>query len=171
MCLWSAPPEQRDAHIRAAWAQGLSSGDIAREMHTTRNAVSGRLGRLGLYKSNPNARRKQRIKLCPRPSAKRFIIRKHFVTRKRLSPEVIVSALTNLVEPPKPEVLPNSVGEAILWLTLKSCRYAYGDTRTNNFYFCSETKTAGSSYCAFHSKLCLNSSKPESAHGRQRPRY
>ena len=165
MCLWSAPPEQRDAHLRAAWARGDSAGVIANAMHTSRNAVSGRLGRLGLYRSNANAQhRRPKLRAAPPPPKK-------LLTRKRLSPEVVITALTDLVEPPKPEVLPNTTGEAILWLGKKSCRYPYGDPRTSNFYFCSAEKITGSSYCLFHSKLCLNQSKPESAHGRQRPRY
>ena len=165
MCLWTAPADQRDAYLKACWVDGQSAGQIATAMHTNRNRVSGRLFRLGLFRSNINAQRRRPKVRIAKPAPKSTL------TRKRLSPEVIVTALTDLTEPPKPEVLPNTSGEAILWLEKKSCRYPYGDPHTNNFYFCSETQIEGSSYCLFHSKLCINRPNPESAHGRQRPHY
>jgi len=137
----------------------MSATEIAVQMHApSRNAVSGALYRLNLFRSNVNAvsyRRKIRVE-PPKPK----------LVRKRLPPEVI--ALVAPTEPATPEVLPNSAGEAIMWLTKRSCRFPYGDPFTKNFYFCSGEKIPGSSYCAFHSNLCMSEFSKEKNNGRPR---
>lgn len=49
--------EERDATLRRRWKAGDSGGDIARALGLTRNAVMGRLGRLGLLGERPTPAR------------------------------------------------------------------------------------------------------------------
>lgn len=148
--LWSAPKEQRNAYLKAAWEAGTSLTQIANDMHApSRNAVSGALHRLGLFRtSSKRQHRRIKIRIAP-PEPKKPL------PRKRLPPEVLAQVI-DPVAPPPPQVLPNSAGEAILWLQPKQCRYPNGELHQSGFYFCSGDQLAGSSYCAFHSKLCLN---------------
>lgn len=145
--LWSAPREQRDAYLKSAWAAGVSSARIAQDMHTTRNAVIGRLGRMGLFGKGTSTHKRVLTPRCQQE--------KKPLPRKRLPPEVIATVI-DPIKPPPPRVLPNSAGEAILWLRPKQCRYPNGEIHKPGFYFCAGDQLQGSSYCAFHSKLCLN---------------
>jgi GcrA cell cycle regulator len=46
----AAWPEQRVTQLRKLWAEGLTSTQIAKLLHTSRSAVCGKVCRLGLYR-------------------------------------------------------------------------------------------------------------------------
>jgi len=133
--------DERVEKLKRDWANGLSAEQCACRLGgTTRNAVIGKLHRLGLAGRGQsraakvaNARRTKaniRIKARPRP------------------PVLPVEPL-----PPYEElVIPVAERKTIQTLDDDSCRWPIGDPQEQDFHFCGKTKLPGISYCEFHAR-------------------
>lgn len=137
-------PERIDI-LRQHYADGLSSSQIANEIGgITRNAVIGKVNRLGLtrdgHPSSANTGGKRRHRPVPRRHAP-----------FRLKPEA----------PPAPEPMPDIADENIPLeqrrtldqLTNTTCRWPVGTPGRPDFFYCgheSADLSAGRPYCAMH---------------------
>ena len=141
---------ERDREIIALWEKGLTGGQIAKELHTTRSAILGKLRRLRLdghvsYKMNAKVDLKkatpQKIK-----AAKSFNLNKK-ISRIAIPPTPL----------PKPRPIKH---EPIKFMDLTpfSCRYVVNEGHASTFLFCGKPKTKGS-YCADHASICYVPSK------------
>lgn len=130
---WTA---DRIEELARLWADGFSASQIATRLgNTTRNAVMGKVHRLGL--SARIQRRQARIRL-PARSPQR-------------APEHTVRPWRPT---PRPLTIPQSDQSALLLsiLDLKSCscRWPYGDPLGEFGGFCGRQVRPGSSYCPHH---------------------
>lgn len=125
--LWT---EERLNELKLRHEQGESAGDIARAMHASRNAVLGKLFRLGLHSARPVAKR-----------AKRRRRRAPFKPRMTL-PVLPAIAATEIpldkFEHPKP----------LIELTDAECHWPGRGSPAKEF--CAEPVVPGRPYCARH---------------------
>lgn len=135
MSLPSWTPD-RVATLERLWTEGLSASEIAARLQgITRNAVLGKLHRLGrLGRGRPTAPPKS-LKVKPRR------------TLRALRPELPVAASAR----PSPVSMPTGPGEVANVEALRSwhCRWPIGDPREPGFAFCGR-QVAARPYCADH---------------------
>ena len=154
--------EDRVEVLKKLWAEGHSASQIAKELGgVTRNAVIGKVHRLGLSgRATPSrpvkrpprlARPKPRIQpdgsvITPKPQ--------RVVPEEVLKPNEKVAMLAAL--PPQPL----ADGEAATILTLRDsmCKWPIGDPADPKFAFCGRKSTCGP-YCAEHAKVAFQPAK------------
>jgi len=154
--------EDRVEVLKKLWAEGHSASQIAKELGgVTRNAVIGKVHRLGLSgRATPSrpvkrpprlARPKPRIQpdgsiVTPKPQ--------RVVAEPDLKPNEKVAMLAAL--PPQPL----ADGEAATILTLRDsmCKWPIGDPADPKFAFCGRKSTCGP-YCAEHAKVAFQPAK------------
>jgi GcrA cell cycle regulator len=134
--VWTA--EQDEAAI-AFWHKGLSATQIAQAMRCgiTRNAVIGRLSRLGLKRTAASAP----VRLTkPKPPPKRAA---------PPPPRPMAPAL-----PPKPVVLAEpdlaSTVSNVVHLGAHMCKWPVGDPADAAFGFCGRASSGSGPYCETH---------------------
>ena len=128
--------------LKQAWADGLSASEIADLLgETTRNAVIGKVHRLGLT-GDATASRKPR----PRRTAPRRNRAGHVSMHK--------PALGSRACPTTPDRLPPAPAALMLsvaGLTDATCHWPIGDPRLPGFGFCgAKTASGRQPYCAHH---------------------
>lgn len=133
--LWT---EDRTEDLKRLYQTGVSLARIGNALGKSRNAVAGKVGRLGLpRRGGPEAyfeaKRKAKVATEPqRPKRAKRKCREPYVLRT-----VEVAALH----------IPLSD------LTESTCRYPYGES---NYTFCGLQVLEGFSYCRDHANLCFN---------------
>ena len=119
--------EERLRRMKQLFEAGCTTREIAAELGhgITRNAVVGKVHRLGLSKMNGNGAKEREL--------------------RRLKPP----------PPPKPhwaKVEPGTRRVILFELTDAMCRWPIGDPQDADFGFCGNRKMHGHSYCAFHTR-------------------
>ena len=137
---WTA---ERIEQLRNFVISGLSCSQIAVEIGVTRNAVIGKIHRLGLAPGRPAARP---ARVCP-PRAR----------RPRLSPQ---RQFLNLFSAGAPcigdlEAMPIDCAHRCKLAELEhdKCRWPIGDPCEADFVFCGNNAVTGFSYCAGHARM------------------
>jgi GcrA cell cycle regulator len=146
--MWS---DERVALLRKLWAEGLSASQIAKQLgQVTRNAVIGKVHRLGLAgRATPSRPAKRPVRAArPRlvgPSAPR--LRPAFTA---------VPAL----DTPQLEPLRFDDGRTanVLSLSERMCKFPIGDPNDTSFAFCGRDATCGP-YCQDHARLAYQPSQ------------
>lgn len=134
--------EARASAVKQLWADGLSASQIAMRLGgVTRNAVIGKVHRMGL----PN--RKTRTRTRPKPKLRTPRIALTFVLPKRRK-----------AHPPKPYAAAEIGALAPLLIELldlqpQQCRWPVGDPREAGFGFCGHHADGG--YCPAHAKAAI----------------
>lgn len=154
--------EDRVEVLKKLWAEGHSASQIAKELGgVTRNAVIGKVHRLGLSgRATPSrpvkrpprlARPKPRIQpdgsvITPKPQ--------RVVAEAPLKQNEKVAMLAAM--PPQPL----ADGEAATILTLRDsmCKWPIGDPADPKFAFCGRKSTSGP-YCSEHAKVAFQPAK------------
>jgi GcrA cell cycle regulator len=131
MTQWS---DDRVERLKSLWQEGLSASQVAHALgDTTRNAVIGKVHRLGL------ADRDGPRRVCrPRPAA-----------RRRPTNPSHEQILTVVEEEP----LKLDDGSFVTMRTVdrSMCRWPLGDPASNTFHLCGRSPKPGSPYCEAHS--------------------
>jgi GcrA cell cycle regulator len=151
--------DERVAQLTKLWADGLSASQIAGELGgITRNAVIGKVHRLGLSgrakaaSSSVPRQRKPRPPASPyrmaRPAARgNTALARHALPYIDVEPEV----------EPEPEFLDNVIpmGQrcSILQLTDATCHWPIGDPSSPDFFFCGGKSATSLPYCAYHCRI------------------
>jgi GcrA cell cycle regulator len=142
--------ERVDA-LRQYFAAGLSCGQIAREIGVTRNAVIGKMNRLGLTRPRELVARqvRERPARTPRPMQEIWRARRPAVTDQ---PRLLIEAYP---EPPAPEEIPirNGRGLTLLELGRDGCRWPISVPGADDFCFCGSEPVKGLPYCVGHARL------------------
>jgi len=138
---WTA---ERVEQLRNFVATGLTCSQIAAEIGVTRNAVIGKIHRLGLATGRPAgalARTCSPRARRPQAASQRRLLR-------------LISARAADVEGGT-ELAPVESAErcSLLELTQGKCRWPVGDPGMADFAFCGNAAIAGFSYCAGHARL------------------
>lgn len=127
--------DERVEQLKKLWSEGLSASQIARTMGgVTRNAVIGKVHRLGLAGRSTSSRseRPRRVTV-PKPVAKPVPMR-----------PIIVE---------EPLKLDNGEFVTVLNVSDRMCKWPIGDPATNEFRFCGRPNSEGSPYCSAHNRL------------------
>lgn len=148
---WTLP--ERVEALKRMWAEGLSCSTIAgrlsqmcpNEPPVTRNAVIGKVNRLGLEQ-----RARKPAKPRPRPSLPVLARPAHWTPQ--------VPALRQIAPEPQPDPIrlldiPKGERVTLLMLTEKTCRWPMGDPGSEDFFFCGTQPKTGLPYCEYHSRI------------------
>ena len=148
--------DERVATLRKLWTDGLSASQIAKQLGgVTRNAVIGKVHRLGLAG-----------RATPSRPAKR-IVRNNITNRPRLmtgapSRPRTIPSLAPLAELPPPlEPMAQADGSvaSVLTVTDRMCKWPIGDPTDTKFAFCGRESCDGP-YCSEHARLGFQPTRP-----------
>lgn len=154
--------EDRVEVLKKLWAEGHSASQIAKELGgVTRNAVIGKVHRLGLSgratPSRPVKRPPRLARPKPRVQPDGSIItpKPQRVVAEPDIKQVEKSAMLTTLPPQ-----PLADGEAATILTLRDsmCKWPIGDPADPKFAFCGRKSTCGP-YCAEHAKVAFQPAK------------
>ena len=152
--------DERVEAVKKLWAEGLSASEIAAKIrYTTRNAVIGKVHRLGL------AGRKVTVR---RPANDRWNTEDRRMERgDKPFKQSIRVVKQNWREEPLPAVPVSDVAKvAFADLEAHHCRWPIGDPKQKDFGYCGCQKVEGLPYCNAHARRAY--AVPEA---RQRPLY
>jgi len=167
--------EERVAELKKLWAEGHSASQIAKRLGSvTRNAVIGKVHRLGLSgRATPSRPVKRPPRLArpkpqqmPRQASSAPAVRGNnalAVRAEAAAPTPHVEVETNI----EPQRLPN--GDMVTVLTVKDtmCKWPIGDPADNNFGFCGHASAEGSPYCAEHARVAFQPAKKRERRARE----
>jgi GcrA cell cycle regulator len=127
--------------LKSYVAAGLSCAQIAGEIGVTRNAVIGKISRLGLSRgrraagsTEPNGH----------PSRQPKISNQRRILRVLYAEVPLATEPENVASPDRCSLLELSPGK---------CRWPISNPDGNDFFFCANCSVAGFSYCAGHARL------------------
>jgi len=131
---WS---DDRIEHLKSLWQDGLSASQVASALgDVTRNAVLGKLHRLGLLASSAGTRPAR-----PRASS----------LRRRVSRTPKIS-LPEPVAEPNPFTFEDGRFATVVTVNDRMCRWPIGDPKGKDFHFCGQGPKTGSCYCEAHTQ-------------------
>jgi GcrA cell cycle regulator len=148
--------DERIEQLKALWVNGQSASTIATELgHVTRNAVIGKVYRLGLAgrpgtSRPPTTSRRSTAIHSPRRRAALSI---H--SRPPLSPMKVVPVLPELDPAPQIPV-------TVATLTGDTCHWPEGDPKAPGFHFCGRrTSSSSGPYCEVHATIARARQVPD----------
>ena len=141
---WTA---ERVAQLRSGVNAGLSCAQIANEIGVSRNAVIGKINRLGLSRGRSPA--------APRPRGGVLFRRPKVLTQRLVLRALFASA-------PIAEEVVSAEPCSLLNLAPRKCRWPIGGVGTVDFTFCGNTTVDGMSYCAGHARMAYRGSSERS---------
>lgn len=147
--------DERVDLLKKLWSEGLSASQIAGRLGgVTRNAVIGKVHRLGLSGRATTSRIKSMRPRSRVPAAPKRQVKSRF---SGTSGNPAVRALYEPgVEPFQPAedelVIPMAERKSIQTLTESACRWPIGDPQHDDFHFCGKGKVAGLPYCEHHAR-------------------
>jgi GcrA cell cycle regulator len=151
--------DERVELLKKLWAEGLSASQIANRLGgVTRNAVIGKVHRLGLSgrttTSRAKAPRTRRRPAHTQTRAARPQLRTHGSAALKAEFHLDAEEEFELAPSPIKElVIPLNERATILTLTETKCRWPIGDPCEEDFHFCGRYCDVGVSYCEYHSQV------------------
>ena len=146
---------ERVVMLRTCFNAGLSCAQIAQEIGVSRNAVIGKMNRLGLSRG-----RRIAAPGNPRAASPR---RPHVLTQ-RLALKALFAAEPVVTDVLSPEPC------SLFNLTARKCRWPIGSVGTPDFNFCGNSTADGVSYCTGHARMAYRfSGRAQSSPGTPRP--
>jgi GcrA cell cycle regulator len=134
---------ERVAQLKSCISAGLSCSQIAAEIGVTRNAVIGKLNRLGLSRPKNVPGRD--------PEPKRDAWRPRILTQHRILMELPPAP------PAKEAFVPSGHGCSLLDLSPGKCRWPMSEPGTDDFLFCGNCQVEGLPYCVGHARIAYKS--------------
>lgn len=125
--------EEQVVRLCMLHADDKSASEISGELGCTRNAVIGKIHRLGLSRvDHPNSRPKSKLDSAPHGQRAKRIVN---------GAKARAAHLLTIVDKP---------GKTIFELGLCDCRWLFGGEREPAKLFCGEQAVSGKSYCDAH---------------------
>ncbi len=141
---WTA---QRIEQLRSCVAAGMTCSEIAAEIGVTRNAVIGKIHRLGLSSGRPAGAPARASTNCP-PRARHPRV----PTQRRLLRLAYTQASLS-----EQATLDMSVASAhpcsLVEIAERQCRWPIGDPAAADFVFCGNDAITGFTYCLGHARM------------------
>jgi GcrA cell cycle regulator len=140
------------------WAEGHSASEIARELGgVTRNAVIGKVHRLGLAPRATRHRSGPSRRVLPRGGSRWS---RPVVADGQKSPMVAPARRPHIVQPEADRL---AAYVDLLELRTGMCRWPIGDPKNGNIRFCGCQAARLSPYCAVHSRMAFRSANGRTA--------
>ena len=166
--------DERIKQLRQLWSEGQSASKIAEKLGgVTRNAVIGKIHRLGLSNRSENSEKKIITKKRGRPAKvkntdnfqKQVDNNKNkdfsqinsdkfddlhvdgLEDHKNMLPETTLANIAELEE--------NAKKLNLMELTERTCKWPIGDPATENFWFCGHPSEQGKPYCSTHVSIAF----------------
>lgn len=152
LAFWS---ESREARVTELWAEGWSAALIGVELGVTRNAVIGKVRRLGLPMrvtarwAGPRAElaEKRAKKKAERDAARIRPKRTHMFQAQQVRQKLRADA------PPVADMaIPIDQRKTLQELKKSSCRWPVGDPDREGFFFCGGVAEMDRPYCPAHAR-------------------
>lgn len=162
--------EERVAELKKLWAEGHSASQIAKRLgNVTRNAVIGKVHRLGLSGRATPSRPVKRPPRLARPKPQH-------VARQTGTSSAAPSQNTPQETAPvpvirevnvEPQRLPN--GDMVTVMTVKDsmCKWPVGDPADPAFGFCGHATHEGAPYCTEHARLAFQPARKRERKARE----
>jgi GcrA cell cycle regulator len=152
--------DERVELLKKLWTDGLSASQIAAELgNVTRNAVIGKVHRLGLSGRPKDAKSTPATPQRPRKAATRMPSPPAPIT-PHVANNVVVAPipLQPVMEQPPVALdddvaIPMSERVTIMDLRESMCRWPMGDPTKPEFRFCGARSITGLPYCTHHSRI------------------
>lgn len=163
--------EERVTELKKLWAEGHSASQIAKQLGgVTRNAVIGKVHRLGLSGRATPSRPVKRPPRLARPKPTPQTIRTGAKPRPEAAPKPAAAPEPSPAvaeAPQEPQRLPN--GDLVTVMNVKDsmCKWPIGDPADPNFSFCGRTSSEGSPYCAEHAKVAFQPARKRERRNRE----
>lgn len=145
--------DERIAQLRNLFAGGLSASQIAAELGVTRNAVIGKVNRLGLSgRGNRPGPAKGSKLTAPRMKAKPGTVGSqaygmiHGIKRRQRAATAPAPIIPDAMAPISQRL-------SLLELNSATCHWPIGDPSHPEFFFCGGKALPSLPYCAHHSRL------------------
>jgi GcrA cell cycle regulator len=145
---WTA---ERVDQLRSYVVAGLSCSQIAAEIGVTRNAVIGKIHRLGLSPGRPAA---APARTCPPRARRPRLSTQHQHLRVVYADAPGVADGMAL----EPEPIDSAKRCSLIELGQGNCRWPISDPGAADFAFCGNEAIAGEPYCAGHARMAYRSS-------------
>lgn len=146
--------DERVETLKKLWTEGLSASQIAKQLGgVTRNAVIGKVHRLGLAGRATPSRPAKR----PRPVARPRIINGSGLANRPRPQHAPYLALVPQLEPLKAE---DGSVTTVLTLSDSVCRWPIGDPGEASFAFCGRGIGAAGPYCLDHAQAAFQPAQP-----------
>ncbi len=168
--------DERVELLKKMWGDGQSASQIAKELGgVTRNAVIGKVHRLGLSNRTsgaaPAAKSESRPKETPKAESKPAAPKPAAAPKpepaaesKPISParrQIIPAGQPLPPQPSANEISPEALAKvseiekkakklSLMELTERTCKWPVGDPATDNFWFCGLPVQQGKPYCEAH---------------------
>ena len=154
--------DERVELLKKLWAEGLSASQIAGRLGSvSRNAVIGKVHRLGLSGRATTSRMKTHRPRARIANAKRAVVKSRFATAGNPAVRALYNGDAEPYTPPAEElVIPMAERKSIQTLTDCSCRWPIGDPQAAEFHFCGKNKVTGLPYCEFHARRAFQPAVP-----------
>jgi GcrA cell cycle regulator len=154
--------DERVELLKKLWSEGLSASQIAGRLGSvTRNAVIGKVHRLGLSGRATTSRMKTHRPRTRMANAKRVINKPRFAVAGNPAVRGLFTGEGEAYVPPAEEmVIPLAERKTIQTLTECSCRWPIGDPQMADFHFCGKSKVLGLPYCEHHARRAFQPAVP-----------
>jgi len=159
--------DERVDLLKKLWADGLSASQIAGRLGgVTRNAVIGKVHRLGLSGRATTSRMKSHRPRVRAQSAGKRLMKPRFPnTGNSILRNLFLGDTEPYVPPAEEVVIPLNERKYIQSLTETCCRWPIGDPQQVDFHFCGKKKVTGLPYCEVHARRAF---EPPQARRRDR---
>ena len=146
--------DERVESLKKLWQEGLSASQIAGRLGgVTRNAVIGKVHRLGLSGRATTSRMKSHRPRRPAAAAQKRLAKPRFAQVGNTALRALYQGDAEPYAPPVEElVIPEKERKYITTLTESCCRWPIGDPQHADFHFCGKGKVTGLPYCEFHAR-------------------
>jgi len=165
---WSS---ERIELLKRCFHAGLSCSQIAREIGVTRNAVIGKMNRLGLSRPKDVIGRqleRRRAARAARPKTRRTWGPKHPSLNIFAEHETLIAAFTGPQLHAEDIPIYNGRGCTLLELGEGKCRWPISNPGTEDFCFCGNEPVKGLPYCVGHARIAYRPTGIRSTRVRER---
>ena len=147
--------EERVEILKKLWTEGHSASQIAKELGgVTRNAVIGKVHRLGLSGRTTPSRPVKRPPRLARPKPRQQATPAPATAAEPEPAAATARSVREEVEKLAPLALENGETANVLNLKGSMCKWPIGDPADPNFAFCGR-RASGGPYCAEHAKVAF----------------
>jgi GcrA cell cycle regulator len=146
--------------LKRCFHAGLSCGQTAREIGVTRNAVIGKMNRLGLSRPKDLIARQleqRRTAKLARPKAPRTWHPRRTLLNVFAQHEMLKTAFPRPQPPAEDIPIHNGRGCTLLELSRGKCRWPISTPGAEDFCFCGNEPAKGLPYCVGHARIAYRS--------------